>query len=55
MKKTVVCLGDSNTHGYCSATGGRFDESTRWPCVLQDLLIIMLGTNDTKARFSCGA
>lgn len=100
MKKTIVCFGDSNTHGYCSATGGRFDESERWTCVLQqllgedyhvieegmsgrttvfedplfeglnglssiftclmshepvDLLLIMLGTNDTKARFSCNA
>ncbi len=96
MKKHIVCFGDSNTHGYCAATGGRFDESQRWPCLLQeqlgseylvlesgqsgrttcfddpihealngldaiystlmthepvDLLIIMLGTNDTKERF----
>lgn len=100
MKKTIICFGDSNTHGYCSATGGRFDEAKRWPCLLADrlgedyhvveeglsgrttvfddplfeglsglsaiypclmshepvdLLIIMLGTNDTKARFSCSA
>ena len=96
MKKHIVCFGDSNTHGYDGDTGGRFDESERWPCVLQtllgddyliieeglsgrttvfddplheglsgldsinscllshepvDLLIIMLGTNDTKERF----
>ena len=100
MKKTIVCFGDSNTHGYCSATGGRFDEGRRWPCLLQaylgedwhvieeglcgrttvfddslnegmnglsalygclmshepvDLLIIMLGTADVKARFCASA
>lgn len=100
MKKTIVCFGDSNTHGYDSATGGRFDESSRYPCLLEkflgsgylvreeglsgrttvfddplfeglnglsfiypclmthepvDLLIIMLGTNDTKERFRCNA
>ena len=104
MRRHIVCLGDSNTHGYCSdptdcADGalGRFNEDERWPCLLQkalgedyliieeglsgrttvfddpvhegysalpylypclmshepvDLLIIMLGTNDTKDRFS---
>ena len=102
MKKHIVCLGDSNTHGYCAdpadcADGGaRFNENERWTCLLQkalgeeylvleeglsgrttvfsdplheampaldvaypilmshepvDLLIIMLGTNDTKERF----
>ena len=102
MKKHIVCLGDSNTHGSCadpkdSADGQRrFNEEERWPCRLQqilgsdylvleeglsgrtmvcpdpltegipaldviypilmshepvDLLIIMLGTNDTKDRF----
>ena len=36
MKKHIVCLGDSNTHGYCAdpadcADGGiRFNESERW-------------------------
>ena len=103
MKKHIICLGDSNTHGYCAdpadcADGGiRFNEDERWTCLLQkslgsdylvteeglsgrttvfpdplhesmpaldvayailkshepvDLLIIMLGTNDTKERFS---
>ena len=98
MKKHILCLGDSNTHGYCAdpkdnADGGiRFNEDERWTCRLQkalgdeylvteeglsgrttvfvdpihesmdalsvayallksheviDLLIIMLGTNDT--------
>ena len=102
MKKHIVCLGDSNTHGSCadprdSADGTRrFNEEERWTCRLQkllgndylvleegmsgrtmvsadpltegipaldvifpilmshepvDLLIIMLGTNDTKDRF----
>lgn len=100
MKKHIVCFGDSNTHGYCAATGGRFDESQRWtrllqkklgsgyliieeglggrttsfcdplfegmsgldylyPCLMShepvDLLVIMLGTNDTKERFSASA
>lgn len=100
MKRTIVCFGDSNTHGYDSASGGRFDESARFPCLLEnylgrgylvreeglsgrttvfddplfeglnglssifislmthepvDLLIIMLGTNDTKERFRCNA
>ena len=106
MKKHIVCLGDSNTHGYCAdpgdcADGGiRFNESERWtrllqeklgddylvieeglsgrttcfddpiheglnaldyiyPCLIShefvDLLIIMLGTNDTKDRFYASA
>ena len=106
MKKHIVCLGDSNTHGYCAdpndcAEGGiRFNESERWTCLLRsalgtdflvaeeglngrttvfpdpieegkaaidyiypclrshqdvDLLIIMLGTNDAKERFSVNA
>lgn len=95
--KRVVCFGDSNTYGYDAVTDGRFDENTRWTCVLQqlagpdytiieeglsgrttcyrdpinegmagidylypclmshgpfDTLIIMLGTNDCKERFS---
>ncbi|MDO5423749.1 MAG: SGNH/GDSL hydrolase family protein [Eubacteriales bacterium] len=100
MKKHIVCFGDSNTHGYCAANGGRFDENERWTCLLQkklgedylileeglsgrttsfrdplfeglagldylypclmshepvDLLVIMLGTNDTKERFGASA
>lgn len=106
MKKHILCLGDSNTHGYCAdpndcADGGiRFNEDERWTCRLQaalgeeylvteeglsgrttvfsdplhesmdalsviyallksheviDLLIIMLGTNDTKERFGVNA
>lgn len=100
MKKTIVCFGDSNTHGYCSETRGRFSEEERYPCLLSNLLgnkycvqeeglsgrttcfedplhesmsgisaiysclmshkpvhllIIMLGTNDTKERFGATA
>ena len=100
MKKHIVCYGDSNTHGYCAANDGRFDENERWPRLLEqklgedylvleeglsgrttcfndpiheglsgldyiypclmshepvDLLIIMLGTNDTKERFGASA
>ena len=41
MKKHIVCLGDSNTHGYCAdpadcADGGiRFTEEQRWTQLLQ--------------------
>lgn len=106
MKKHILCLGDSNTHGYCADPadsadkGHRFNEDERWTCLLQkhlgedflvteeglsgrttvfsdplhesmdalsviypllksheviDLLIIMLGTNDTKDRFNASA
>lgn len=94
--KHIICYGDSNTHGYCAETGGRYDETKRYtrllekqlgdgyliieeglngrttcfqdpvreglsgldyitPCLMShepvDLLVIMLGTNDTKERF----
>ena len=103
MKKHIVCLGDSNTHGYSAQKsdnadhGDRFNEDERWtmrlakalgddylvieeglggrttvfpdplhegmdaishvyPILMShepvDLLIIMLGTNDTKERFN---
>ena len=106
MKKHIVCLGDSNTHGYCADPadcadhGNRFNENERWPRLLEkllgddylvleeglsgrttvfpdplhegmpaldvavpilmshepvDLLIIMLGTNDTKDRLGMNA
>ncbi len=45
MKKHIVCLGDSNTHGYCAdphdcADGAlqRFSEDERWTCRLQTAL-----------------
>ena len=96
MQKRILCYGDSNSYGYIP-TGGRYDEHTRWPMRLQELLgpgyavveegfngrtivfddpveggfksgeallppclmshnpldvvIVMLGTNDTKRRF----
>ena len=107
MKRHIVCLGDSNTHGYCAdprdcrdAALLRFNEEERWTQLLQKalganvlvfeeglsgrttvfsdplyeglsaldylypclkshepvaLLIIMLGTNDTKERFGASA
>ncbi|MEG2119449.1 MAG: GDSL-type esterase/lipase family protein [Pseudoflavonifractor sp.] len=107
MKKHIVCLGDSNTHGYCGDPADcadsallRFNEDERWTCRLQAalgseylvveeglsgrttvfrdplyeglaaidylvpclkshepvaLLLIMLGTNDTKERFAANA
>jgi len=107
MKKHIVCLGDSNTHGYCADPAdcadpalARFNEDERWTCLLQrepgeeylvieeglpgrttvfedplheamptlpylypclkshepvSLLIIMLGTNDTKERLGANA
>ena len=97
MKKRILCFGDSNTWGYIP-TGGRYDEHTRWPmrmgeilgrdyvvveegfngrtcvqddpveggfksgvrylppCLMShnplDVVIIMLGSNDTKRRFN---
>lgn len=44
MKKHILCLGDSNTHGYCAdpndcADGGiRFNENERWTRLLQTAL-----------------
>ena len=44
MKKHIICLGDSNTHGYCADPndcadhGDRFNENERWPRVLEKLL-----------------
>lgn len=106
MRKHIVCVGDSNTHGYCADIGDnadrtdRFNEDERWTCLLQkalgdeylvleeglsgrttvfkdplhesmdalsviypilmshervDLLIIMLGTNDSKERFNASS
>ena len=35
MTKTVLCYGDSNTHGKAPETGGRHPFNVRWPGVLQ--------------------
>lgn len=107
MKKHIICLGDSNTHGYCADPAdcadpelARFNEDERWTCLLQkalgedckvfeeglsgrttvftdplyegldalhylrpcltshepvSLLIVMLGTNDSKEQFGMNA
>jgi len=34
----ILCFGDSLTWGYDPATRARFDESRRWPCVMQNEL-----------------
>lgn len=45
MRRHILCLGDSNTHGFCPdpadcADGSlfRFNEEERWPCLLQKAL-----------------
>ena len=37
MKKRILCFGDSNTYG-SNPAGGRYDEDTRWPMRLGQLL-----------------
>ena len=62
MKKHILCLGDSNTHGYCAdpadcADGGsRFNEDERWTCLLQkalgpDYLVIEEGLSGRTTVF----
>ena len=62
MKKHIVCLGDSNTHGYCAdptdcTEGGvRFNESERWTSLLQtalgpDYLVAEEGLNGRTTVF----
>ena len=61
MKKHIVCLGDSNTHGYCAdpadcADGGiRFNENERWTCRLQKLLgdDYLVGEEGLSGRTTC--
>ena len=105
MAKTILCFGDSNTHGSPPVqdlgASGRYDRNTRWPTVMAghlgsdwhvieegqpgrttvhddpiegahrngltvltslleshkpiDVIILMLGTNDLKGRFSVNA
>ena len=100
MTRTIVCFGDSNTHGADPSGAGRMSPDVRWPrvmaralgagyevieeglngrttcwdtpltpgrngltyllpCLLShapvDLVIIMLGTNDTKRIYGLGA
>ena len=35
MTKTILCYGDSNTHGKAPDTGRRYEFNVRWPGVLQ--------------------
>ena len=62
MKYHIVCLGDSNTHGYCADPkdcadgGGRFNEDERWTCLLQtglgnDYLVIEEGLGGRTTVF----
>lgn len=37
-RKHILCFGDSNTWGYDAATGGRFDDDTRWTMQLSNRL-----------------
>lgn len=63
MKKHIVCLGDSNTHGYCADPndcadhGDRFNEDERWTCLLQkhlgsDYLVLEEGLSGRTTVFS---
>ena len=36
--KRILCFGDSLTWGFNPATRTRFDEDSRWPCVMQQAL-----------------
>lgn len=44
MKKHILCIGDSNTHGLCTDPsestdhGSRYNEEERWTCLLQKAL-----------------
>lgn len=38
MTRTVVCFGDSNTHGASPTDGARFERDVRWPGVLRGAL-----------------
>lgn len=56
MKRHIVCLGDSNTHGYCARTNGRFDENERWTGLLgkklgEDYLVIEEGLSGEPPAF----
>ncbi len=63
MKKHIVCLGDSNTHGYCADPndcadhGNRFNENERWTCLLQknlgdDYLVLEEGLGGRTTCFT---
>lgn len=53
--KHILCYGDSNTHGFIP-WGGRYDDKTRWTCLLAELLgpeyrIIDEGLNGRTSSF----
>lgn len=63
MKKHIVCLGDSNTHGYCADPndcadhGARYNEDERWTCLLQrglgsDYLVLEEGLSGRTTVFN---
>ena len=64
MRKHIVCLGDSNTHGYCADPmdcadhGARFNENERWTCLLQKTLGVLtannIGEGSGKGLCRCG-
>lgn len=52
--KNILCFGDSNTFGFNPENGKRFDKSSRWTGILQDLCqnnyhIIEAGCNNRTA------
>jgi len=55
--KTILCYGDSNTYGYDTHTGKRFDKAIRWPGRLQLILgdeyaVIEEGCNGRTACYT---
>ena len=53
MKKHIICLGDSNTHGYCADPADcadsalqRFNEDERWTKLLQKALGVGIAQTD---------
>ncbi len=59
MKKRILCYGDSNTWGYIPGTAERYDEDTRWPCLLEKKLgdgydIIEEGMSGRTTAFDTG-
>ena len=56
MEKTILCYGDSNTWGYMPDTGERYDEKTRWPRRMAEMLgsgyhVIEEGLNGRTTAF----
>lgn len=58
MKKRILCFGDSNTWGYIPGSAERYDEDTRWTCLVQkklgpDYQIIEEGLSGRTTLFDC--